>query len=48
MIEAEGSGRKAEDGLSMQLNYVLANLQYWRGAEAQHVKKVLKEHTKQG
>ena len=48
MIEAESVGIKAENGLSMQLNYVLANLQYWLWAEAKHVKSVLKAHTNQG
>ena len=48
MMEAVDMGRDPKDGLSMQINYVLANLQYWRGEEARHVKKVLKEHTRQG
>ena len=48
MLEAVQMGRDPEDGLSMQINYVLANLQYWRGEEAKHVKKVLKEYTTQG
>lgn len=48
MMEAVQMGRNPEDGLSMQINYILANLQYWRGEEARHVKKVLKEHTTQG
>ena len=48
MLEAVQMGRDPEDGLSMQINYVLANLQYWRGEEAKHVKKILKEYTTQG
>lgn len=48
MMEAVQMGRDPEDGLSTQINYLLTNLQYWRGEEARYVKKVLKEYTTQG
>ncbi len=34
----------ADDGLRMQIPYVLANLQNWRGEEARFTKSALKEY----
>ena len=45
MIESVKMGRDPKNDLSMQINYLLSNLQYWRGEEARYVKKVLKEYT---
>ncbi|KKN52554.1 hypothetical protein LCGC14_0611060 [marine sediment metagenome] len=36
--------RMSGDDLLMQIPYVLMNLRYWRGEEAQRCKKVLKEY----
>ena len=45
MIESVQMGRDPKNDLSMQINYLLSNLQYWRGDEARYVKKVLKEYS---
>jgi len=34
----------SDDGLRMQIPYVLANLQNWRGEEARFTKSALKEY----
>lgn len=36
-------GQSQEEGDKTQYTYILCNLNYWRGSEAQEAKKVIKE-----
>jgi hypothetical protein len=44
IAEATAMGMQPNDGVRMQIPYILSNLSHWRGDRAREVKKALKEH----